>query len=126
MTRFNTWLALKITGTVGTMWAAYAFALIALISLPAAIHTGDPIIIVAWVAQTFLQLVLLAVIMVGQDIQAKGVQTKIDETHDASLAEFELAKSERAEHLEEMKILNLLLVQVHSKVHEKPKARKAT
>ena len=59
VTRFNTFLALKITSIVGTMWCAYAFALLALVSLPAAIHSRDPIIIVAWVAQTFLQLVLL-------------------------------------------------------------------
>jgi hypothetical protein len=42
--RFNTWLAVKITKTVGTMWIAYLFAAIALISLPAALHTGDVII----------------------------------------------------------------------------------
>ena len=91
---FNEKLAARITGAVGTMWAAYVFAGIAFISLPAAIMSGDPIVIVAWIAQTFLQLVLLAVIMVGQDVQAKGVQKKIDETHEASLAEFELAKAD--------------------------------
>ena len=68
--RFNTWLALKITASVGSMWCAYAFAVIALISFPAAIATGDPIIIVAWIAQTFLQLVLLPIIIVGQNVQA--------------------------------------------------------
>lgn len=52
------------------MWCAYAFAVIALISFPAAIATGDPIIIVAWIAQTFLQLVLLPIIIVGQNVQA--------------------------------------------------------
>ncbi len=48
--RFNTWLAVKITKTVGTMWIAYLFAAIALISFPAAIRSGDVIIIVAWIA----------------------------------------------------------------------------
>jgi len=32
--RFNTWFAVKVTNAVGTMWCAYAFAMIALISLP--------------------------------------------------------------------------------------------
>ena len=92
MKRFNDWLASKITSAVGTMWCAYIFALIALISLPSALKSHDPIVIVAWVAQTFLQLVLLSIIMVGQDVQSKDMQQKISETHTASLGEFELAK----------------------------------
>ena len=63
---FNAKLALLITRSVGTMACAYLFAAIALISLPAAISSGQVIVIVAWVAQTFLQLVLLSIIMVGQ------------------------------------------------------------
>lgn len=59
--RFNTWLALKITASAGSMWCAYAFAVIALVSFPSAIVAGAPIIIVAWIAQTFLQLVLLPI-----------------------------------------------------------------
>jgi hypothetical protein len=66
--RFNTWLAVRITKTVGSMWIAYAFACIALISLPAALASRDVIVIVAWVAQTFLQLVLLPIIIVGQNV----------------------------------------------------------
>jgi hypothetical protein len=67
---FNAKLALIITRTVGTMACAYVFAAIALISLPAAINSGQVIIIVAWIAQTFLQLVLLSIIMVGQSVQS--------------------------------------------------------
>jgi hypothetical protein len=70
-TGFNSWLALKITSGVGTMWCAYVFALIALVSLPDAIRGGRPTII-AWVAQTFVQLVLLSIIMVGQNISAQA------------------------------------------------------
>lgn len=109
---FNEKLAARITGAVGTMWAAYVFAGIAFISLPAAIMSGDPIVIVAWIAQTFLQLVLLAVIMVGQDVQAKGVQKKIDETHEASLAEFELAKAARESHAQEIRAIKQLLMEL--------------
>jgi hypothetical protein len=67
---FNAKLALVITRSVGTMACAYVFAAIALISLPAAISSGQVIIIVAWTAQTFLQLVLLSIIMVGQTVQS--------------------------------------------------------
>jgi hypothetical protein len=67
---FNAKLALVITRSVGTMACAYVFAAIALISLPAAISSGQVIVIVAWIAQTFLQLVLLSIIMVGQSVQS--------------------------------------------------------
>lgn len=93
---FNRRLAEKITAAVSTMWCAYIFAAIALISLPAAIRTGDPLVIVAWVAQTFLQLVLLSIIMVGQQASSDSVAQKINETHVASLGEFELAKEARS------------------------------
>jgi hypothetical protein len=67
---FNAKLALVITRSVGTMACAYVFGAIALISLPAALSSGQVIIIVAWIAQTFLQLVLLSIIMVGQTVQS--------------------------------------------------------
>ena len=95
------------------MWCAYFFAAIALISLPAALATHDPIVIVAWIAQTFLQLVLLSIIMVGQSQQADAVAQKITETHDASLAEFEIAKEEREQHGDEMSAIRLLATEIH-------------
>jgi hypothetical protein len=96
MQRFNDWLAKKITNGVATMWCAYAFAILALVSLPAAIRSHDVLTIVAWIAQTFLQLVLLSIIMVGQNLNSKGVEAMIRETHTASIGEFELAKEARA------------------------------
>ena len=77
MKKFNLWLAEKITNGVATMWCAYLFAAIALISLPKALQSGDSIVIVSWVAQTFLQLVLLSIIMVGQKVQSSSVENKI-------------------------------------------------
>jgi hypothetical protein len=68
--RFNSKLGLGITTSVGTMWAAYIFFALSLVSLPAALMSGSAIIIVGWIAQTFLQLVLLPIIIVGQNIQA--------------------------------------------------------
>jgi hypothetical protein len=65
----NARLATLITSLVGTMWCAYIFAAIALISLPYAIHSGVAAVI-SWIAQTFIQLVLLSIIMVGQNISA--------------------------------------------------------
>ena len=89
--RFNTKVALVITTAVGSMWCAYAFALFDLISLPEAIR-GGAATIVSWVAQTFLQLVLLSVIMVGQNVQAAAADKRAEATfHDASATLHEVA-----------------------------------
>jgi hypothetical protein len=91
VTRFNTKVALLITAVVGSMWCAYAFALFDLISLPAAIR-GGAAALVSWVAQTFLQLVLLSVIMVGQNVQAAAADKRAEATfHDASATLHEVA-----------------------------------
>lgn len=76
----------KITSAVGTMWTAIAFALLALISLPGALASGNLVIIVAWIAQTFLQLVLLPIIMVGQSVQSRQTEKRDIETHQAVMA----------------------------------------
>jgi len=78
--RFNTFLALKITAAVGTMWCAYAFALLALVSLPTAVR-GGVATTVTWTAQTFLQLVLLSIIIVGQNIQSAAADERAEATY---------------------------------------------
>jgi hypothetical protein len=77
---FNGRVAILITNSVGTMWCAYAFALLALISLPDAIKAGTAAL-VAWIAQTFLQLVLLSVIMVGQKVSAAASDKQALQTY---------------------------------------------
>ena len=86
MGRFNTWLAVRITKSVGSMWMAYLFAAIALISLPAAIASGQVIIIVAWIAQTFLQLVLLPIIIVGQNVIQAANDARAEADHETLVA----------------------------------------
>ena len=77
---FNGWLAVKITNIVSTMQCAYIFALIAFISLPSAISGGTATTI-SWIAQTFLQLVLLSIIMVGQKVAAKASDKQALQTY---------------------------------------------
>ena len=115
---FNEKLAAKITSGVATMWAAYAFAIIALISLPSAIRSGDVLVIVSWVAQTFLQLVLLSIIMVGQNIASRSVEQMIKETHTASLSEFELAKEARAIANQELTELKEIAAEIHRVIRD--------
>ena len=82
ITRFNTWLAVKVTNGVGTMWCAYAFAALALVSLPAAIMSGNAVLIVSWISQTFLQLVLLSIIIVGQNVLAAASDKRAEATYE--------------------------------------------
>jgi DNA integrity scanning protein DisA with diadenylate cyclase activity len=110
---FNRRIAEKITSGVSTMWAAYLFAAIALISLPSAISSGDTLTIVDWVAQTFLQLVLLSIIMVGQQKSSEKVSREIDETHAAALAEFEYAKEARAIAQQELREIKKMAHEIH-------------
>ena len=84
--RFNSHVAVLITRSVGSMWCAYLFALIAIISLPAAISSHDPIIIISWIAQTFLQLVLLPIIIVGQNVLAAASDARAESDHKTLLA----------------------------------------
>ncbi len=78
--RFNAFLAVKITDGVGTMWCAYAFAILTFLSLPAAIEGGIATLI-SWVAQTFLQLVLLSIIMVGQRVAGEAADKRAIATY---------------------------------------------
>src|SRR5258708_601281 len=92
--RFNKWLAIKVTTGVGSMTCACIVSVIALISLPAilsqfqAFHSTFPswlvkaslIALVSWIAQTYIQLVLLSVIIVGQNIQSAASDARATKT----------------------------------------------
>ncbi|WP_292885712.1 hypothetical protein [Microbacterium sp.] len=96
VTRFNTRLAVRITAVMGSMWSAYAFALLSLLSLPAILVAFSPglrswfpswivttsmITLIAWISQNFLQLVLLPVIMVGQNVIQSQQDAKAEADH---------------------------------------------
>jgi len=75
-------IGLLITTLVGTMIAGYIFAIIALISLPSAITSHNLTVIIAWVSSNFLQLVLLPIIIVGQNMQAKASDQRAVNTYE--------------------------------------------
>ena len=77
----NAKIAVFLTNIVGSMWCAYVFAIIALLGLRPALRPGGEGII-AWIAQTFLQLVLLSVIMVGQNVQSEASDIRSQHTYD--------------------------------------------
>ncbi|MGO8870758.1 MAG: hypothetical protein ACLQPH_05030 [Acidimicrobiales bacterium] len=78
--RFNAWFAVKVTKGVGTMWCAYGFAALTLVSLPSAVRTHSPVVLVSWISQTFLQLVLLSVVIVGQNVLASAADRRAEAT----------------------------------------------
>jgi len=106
LARFNNWLAVVITRGVGTTWAAYLFVLIALVSLPEAFSAfvkGDTVTGIAWFSQSFLQLVLLPLILVGQRLMAEAQhsQTQADRDalqglHQLNIAQLDILKELRA------------------------------
>jgi hypothetical protein len=83
---FNARLAKAITKAVGTMACAYCFTALALVSLPAALATRNTVVIVGWIAQTLLQLVLLSVIIVGQNLTGARTEAVITDSHDRVVA----------------------------------------
>ena len=86
----NAKIAVLITSLVGTMWCAYLFTAIALIGLPTALKPGGEGI-VSWIAQTFLQLVLLSIIMVGQRVAAAASDKQAYQTYKDAEALLEIS-----------------------------------
>jgi hypothetical protein len=90
-------IAVALTNGVGTMWCAYAFAALALIALPF-VHTTLEWI--QWISQTFIQLVMLSVIMVGQGVQGSAADKRAEQTYnDAEAVLHECLEIQR--HLQE-------------------------
>jgi len=106
---FNGRVAVIVTTVVGTMWCAYAFAVLALVALPSAISSGDPLAIVQWISQTFIQLVLLSVIMVGQNIAATASDKRAEDTYKDADATFHEAEQIQAHLKAQDEALNTLL-----------------
>jgi hypothetical protein len=88
-------IALALTAGVGTMWCAYAFAILALIVLPQAI-AGGLLPLVQWVSQTFIQLVMLSVIMVGQNVLGRASNKRALMTYQDADATFHEAEQIQA------------------------------
>jgi hypothetical protein len=86
MGRVNAWLAVHITRIVGTMYCAYLFTAIALVALPSAIHQGSPTVLINWLSSNFLQLVLLPIIIVGQNVISTAQDARAAADHETLTA----------------------------------------
>ncbi len=98
-----------MTTVVGTMWCAYAFAILALVALPSALGQGTLLADVSWLSQTFIQLVMLSVIMVGQNILSRASDKRADMTYKDADATFHESQQIQAHLLEQDKAINEML-----------------
>ncbi len=85
MTRANDRIALVLVAAVGSMWCAYLFAALALVALPSAMG-GGILPLIQWLSQTFIQLVMLSVIMVGQNILGRAADQRAEATYQDATA----------------------------------------
>ena len=75
----NASIAILLTKSVATMWCAYVFAALALAGLPGLFGT-QVAQWVQWTSQTFIQLTMLSVIMVGQGLLGQHQEMVSEET----------------------------------------------
>lgn len=101
-------IAVVLTTAVGTMWCAYIFAILALIVVPQAIQ-GGLLAFVQWVSQTFIQLVMLSVIMVGQSLLGKASDRRAELTYKDAEATFHEAQQIQVHLQKQDEAINLIL-----------------
>ncbi len=105
-------IALILTTVVGTMWCAYAFGALALVALPSALSGGRLLDLIQWISQTFIQLVMLSVIMVGQNILSRASDKRADMTYQDADATFHESEQIQAHLLDQDHAINDLLDKV--------------
>jgi len=75
-------VALIITAVVGTMWCAYLFAVLGITGIAGAVSNDSTLVLlVGAISGYFLQLVLLPIIIVGQNIQGKAADKRSEQTY---------------------------------------------
>ena len=108
---FNGRIALTLTTVVGTMWCAYAFGALALVALPGALENGL-LASIQWLSQTFIQLVMLSVIMVGQNILGKAQDKRAEMTYRDAEAIFHETEELQRHLVEQDRAMNVLMDKV--------------
>jgi uncharacterized membrane protein len=102
--RVNDRIAVFITSIVGTMWCAYVFAVMVLIPL----EYPNSNTVIQYISSAFLQLILLPLIMVGQNVQGRISETRAKHDHKMIKEELKQIKDMNAN-------LHELLTAVHAR-----------
>ena len=92
--RINAAIAVRITKVVGTMYCAYFFTLIALVALPTVIKAGSTTVLINWISANFLQLVLLPIIIVGQNVISAAQDKRAEADHKTLTALHQMSKQQ--------------------------------
>lgn len=111
---FNGRLALWITNNVGTMWCAYIFAVIGTTGIVASLTNNTTLVlIIAAVSGYFLQLVLLPIIIVGQNLQSEAADHRSEQTYkDAEAILHECQQLQEHLHAQDM-VLDDIIKHLH-------------
>lgn len=104
----NARIAVFLTKSVGSMWCAYAFCGLALVALPQALQ-GGLLTTIQWLSQTFIQLVMLSVIMVGQNILSQAGDRRAEMTYKDAEATFHEARQIQAHLAQQDEAINGIL-----------------
>jgi uncharacterized membrane protein len=84
---FNQKIAILLTKGVGTMVCAYIFAVLAIIGFPGLVNAQISQW-VQWTSQTFIQLTMLSVIMVGQSVLGRKQELQADEQFNTTVSTY--------------------------------------
>lgn len=86
----NTRIAVGLTKGVGTMWTAYSFAVLAIIGLLAILGWLPPLValLVVWASQTFIQLVMLPILSVGQNVLGRHAELMAEEEFNTTMGTY--------------------------------------
>ena len=110
---FNQKLAVTLTKVVGTMACAYVFALLAIFGIPALQSVLGPYVAeyVQWLSQTFIQLTMLSILMVGQSIMSRHQELQAEEAFNTTVKSFHDVEQIMA-HLDvqDQKIMEILAI----------------
>jgi hypothetical protein len=87
--------------------------MLALVVVPQAVH-GGLLTFVQWVSQTFIQLVMLSVIMVGQTILGRASDERAEMTYKDAEATFHEAQQIQAHLLAQDKAIDTILERLQS------------
>jgi uncharacterized membrane protein len=84
---FNARVAVMTTRRVGTMQTAYSFVVLAIVGLLGIVGWLPPValVLVAWFSQTFLQLVLLPILSVGQNVLSQHAELMAEEQFNTTI-----------------------------------------
>ena len=101
------------------MWCAYGFTVLALFALPDAVKQGTYYIIV-WLSSSFLQLVLLPIIIVGQNIQATASDKRAEETFKDAEAVLKEAEEIQKHLLAQDEVITAIMARLESFLGQVP------